>query len=255
MMHALVNGTPQRPLPKLTGTCTSCGEMLISKCGKRIVWHWAHQGRPHCDPWWENETRWHRDWKAKFPDEWHEAVMFDNGTGEKHIADVRTPFGLVVEFQNSPMSEVELTAREAFYGKMVWIVNGDTFEKNFQILEPLPDPLWAAANDVAFFRQMVGGRGGMFFRASEYAGPKQLVEMHCISSFGPAVQEQHVGHHQFEWKHPRGVWFAATAPVHFDFGNDFLWRLEAYDQRGLLCVRRVSKQQFVEGVLAGAYGT
>ncbi len=54
-----------------------------------------------CDPWWENETEWHRKWKGNFAEEWQEVILTDGITDEKHIADIRTPYGLVVEFQHS----------------------------------------------------------------------------------------------------------------------------------------------------------
>ena len=53
------------------------------------MWHWAHRGSRFCDPWWENETEWHRSWKGQFPVNWQE-VVHQAETGEKHIADVKT---------------------------------------------------------------------------------------------------------------------------------------------------------------------
>ena len=106
------------------GECPHCGAEMISKCGRSKVWHWAHKSREICDPWWENETEWHRNWKDMFPTEWQEISHTDEQSGERHIADVKAESGLVVEFQNSPMSLEERASREAFYGDMIWIVNG-----------------------------------------------------------------------------------------------------------------------------------
>ena len=97
---------------------------MIAKCGRVKVWHWAHKGRPPCDPWWESETQWHRDWKNQFPVEWQEVSHIDPQTGETHIADVKNPFGLVVEFQHSLIKPEERQSREEFYGEMVWVVDG-----------------------------------------------------------------------------------------------------------------------------------
>ena len=47
------------------------------------------KGRRFCDPWWENETEWHRAWKDQFPADWQEIVHHAED-GEKHIADVKT---------------------------------------------------------------------------------------------------------------------------------------------------------------------
>ena len=98
---------------------------MIAKCGKFVRWHWAHKSRQSCDPWWEAETDWHRDWKNKFPEEWQEVVHTDARTGERHIADVKTPHGLVIEFQHSALSPEERRSREDFYKDMIWIVDGD----------------------------------------------------------------------------------------------------------------------------------
>lgn len=122
MLIALVNNQRTLAAPKLKGLCPGCKQPVIARCGDHRAWHWAHVSRKDCDSWWE-ETEWHRVWKAKFPVEWQETIMFDPRTGEKHIADVHTGHGLVIEFQHSPLDTQERAAREAFYKNMVWIVD------------------------------------------------------------------------------------------------------------------------------------
>ena len=39
--------------------------------------------------------------------------------------------------------------------------------------------------------------------------------------------------HQFDWIRPRRTWLEATCPVDIDFGNDWLAKLEIYDESGL----------------------
>lgn len=124
MRYAIVNGEKSEPQPKQRGRCSYCDSEMIAKCGRHMVWHWAHKSRDMCDPWWENETLWHREWKDNFPMEWQEVTHTDDNTGERHIADVKNPFGLVIEFQYSPMSAVERESREDFYENMIWVVNG-----------------------------------------------------------------------------------------------------------------------------------
>jgi competence protein CoiA len=124
MQFAIVNGTSLEPAPRLSGVCKSCGSEMVAKCGQHKLWHWAHKSRAHCDPWWEAETKWHREWKNHFPKEWHETVLSDAVTGEKHIADVKTDSGLVLEFQHSAITPAEMRSREAFYINMVWVVDG-----------------------------------------------------------------------------------------------------------------------------------
>jgi hypothetical protein len=124
MHYALVDDTPAEPSPRLKGNCKRCGSIMIAKCGQHKLWHWAHKSRVHCDPWWEPETEWHRAWKNLFPKDWQEVIHFDPVTNEKHIADVKTSHGQVIEFQHSPMKPEELRSREEFYKNMVWVIDG-----------------------------------------------------------------------------------------------------------------------------------
>ncbi|NCN85412.1 MAG: hypothetical protein GW808_02035 [Sphingomonadales bacterium] len=128
MKFGLIDGQRVEPQPKLKALCPNCGQDLIAKCGRVKVWHWAHKGRKHCDQWWENETDWHRDWKNQFPVDWQERVHFDSATGEKHIADVKTPHGLVIEIQHSTIDTTEVQCREEFYKNMIWIIDGNRGE-------------------------------------------------------------------------------------------------------------------------------
>lgn len=130
MQFALIDGVRRSAEPKREGSCPSCGASVISKCGTKKIWHWAHRGERSCDPWWEPETEWHRNWKNHFPVEWQEQIGRDE-TGEKHIADVRTPQGLVIEFQHSHLDPVERAARERYYGNMVWVVDGTRLKRDF----------------------------------------------------------------------------------------------------------------------------
>jgi hypothetical protein len=123
MKFALVDGEREEAQPNLSGECPACGSVMTARCGEIRVWHWSHKGRLHCDPWWENETDWHRAWKDQFPTEWQEFVQLA-GDGERHIADVKTGDGWVIEFQHSHIKPEERRSREAFYPKLIWVVNG-----------------------------------------------------------------------------------------------------------------------------------
>jgi hypothetical protein len=92
--------------------------------------HWAHQGLESCDAWKENETQWHRNWKNKFSPSWQEYIQHDE-SGEKHIADVRTANGLVLEFQHSNIDPSERIARERFHKNMFWVVDGSRLKRDF----------------------------------------------------------------------------------------------------------------------------
>lgn len=51
-------------------------------------------------------------------------MAFNEQTGEKHIADIRTNYGMVVEFQHSYITVEERVSRECFYKNMAWVVDG-----------------------------------------------------------------------------------------------------------------------------------
>lgn len=131
MKFAVVNGERQEPKPGMIGTCPQCERSMVAKCGEVKVWHWAHQGRRLCDPWWENETAWHRAWKSEFPVSWQEFV-FTAESGEKHIADVKTDRGWVVEFQHSYLKPEERRSRDKFYSKLIWVVDGTRRKKDHE---------------------------------------------------------------------------------------------------------------------------
>ncbi len=131
LKFALVNGQKAEPQPGLKGTCINCQGDTLAKCGKVKIWHWAHKSKLPCDPWWENETDWHRAWKNHFPIEWQENIHIDPTTGEKHIADIKTVRGLVIEFQHSAIQPTEIPSREAFYKNMAWVVDGTRLKKDY----------------------------------------------------------------------------------------------------------------------------
>ena len=120
MKYGIVAGARHEAARGLSGQCPACGAALIAKCGDLRVHHWAHKGARTCDAWWEPETEWHREWKDRFPKDSQEVIQRAED-GEKHIADVKTKHGHVLEFQHSPISNEERAAREAFYRRMSWI--------------------------------------------------------------------------------------------------------------------------------------
>ena len=130
MKFALVNGNKVEASKGAKGLGQSCGAEMIAKCGDFKINHWAHKKIRQCDSWWETETQWHREWKGNFPIEWQEIIQFDKDTNEKHIADVRTDKGLVIEFQHSHINPIERKQREAFYKNMIWIVDGTRLQRD-----------------------------------------------------------------------------------------------------------------------------
>ncbi len=249
MQYALVNGNREAAKPKLAGLCLICGNKMIAKCGSKVIWHWAHETRKHCDPWWENETDWHRTWKACFPEPWREQVHHDS-SGEKHIADVETPNGTVIEFQNSPIPPDELQSRENFYGRIIWIVNGSGFLQNFHVLGRLPKPDAECVKEIVFVRQRRDWYGRAFWRKSEnpHAKPEEpnMVKVHSTDKIQAEIDKDYIGHHLYDWLKPRAVWLEAKALIYIDFGGDLLWLLSRYDDRGLHCVQAVRKTSVIQ---------
>lgn len=123
MKFALINKERRQAEPGLTGECPFDGQSMIAKCGNRRARHWAHKRGLSCDPWWENETEWHRAWKDQFPLDWQEYVHHA-ANGERHIADVKTRDGWILEFQHSHIAPEERRSREAFYQSLIWVVDG-----------------------------------------------------------------------------------------------------------------------------------
>lgn len=256
MQYALVDGERGEAFPGGRGQCPLCGSPTLAKCGPRVIHHWSHAGRKNCDPWWENETEWHRQWKNLFPPS-HREVSYTAPDGEIHRADVVTQSGLVIEFQHSQMTDAERLAREHFYKNLVWILDGKEFRRNFDIYHPLPHPASELAQDIIWFkatRQMQGATRGIFLRLSEgiVENPNATKAtlrggfMHFMHEIQAKMHEAYAGHHQYDWVRPRRTWLDATCPVYIDLGFDVLAKLEIYDESGLKCIRLVPKRMFLQ---------
>jgi competence CoiA-like predicted nuclease len=66
-----------------------------------------------------------------FPKEWQEIVHKDSATEEKHIADIKTDKGFVIEFQRSSIPPAEIKKRENFYKNMVWVIDGTRLKRDY----------------------------------------------------------------------------------------------------------------------------
>ena len=111
--------------------CGACSGKVIAKRGEQKVHHYAHACGESCDPWRTSDGMgpWHRMWQGYASKEHLEVTIVKDGV--RHIADIRVPeTGLVIEVQHSPMPIEEARAREAFYEKMIWIVDA-TEQKQF----------------------------------------------------------------------------------------------------------------------------
>lgn len=258
MQLALLNGKPVEAFPSGKASCPMCGAMTVAKCGPRVLHHWAHKGQRDCDPWWENETEWHREWKNHFPASCRE-VSHTAPDGEIHRADIKTPTGIYIEVQHSSMTDAERISRETFYQNLIWVIDGRSFQNNFDLYHILPDPKSKMAADLVWFpaqRGMEGANEGLFWRRSENPDVAEGTgSMVCISSSNSfshirdEVMANYTGHQQYDWVRPRRTWFSADCPVYVDFGDDWLFRLEQYGQSNLRCVFRMAKRKFLHDVM------
>lgn len=102
--------------------CPCCECSMFVKRGSIIAHHFAHASTKNCEHWTEPMTKWHLNWQLLAQPEWREVRMKKDDM--LHIADLQLPDGHVIEIQHSVMSAKEVSAREAFYDDMTWIVDG-----------------------------------------------------------------------------------------------------------------------------------
>jgi hypothetical protein len=171
------------------------------------------------------ETPWHKNWKKAFPKSYREVSQFDQELAEIHRADVQTPCGTTIEFQNSPITLKELRSREAFYPNLVWVLNGKKF-KGFRVLKRLPDVDDPKLSNYDFCHT---DHLSMIRRTEVLAGfPKPKV----LNFYHPEIKDVPLTTHyySFTWKHPHQVWFEANSQIIVDLGGHFLYQLKQRKQ-------------------------
>jgi hypothetical protein len=219
MQYAIVEGQKREASPGLLGTCPLCGAVMTPKCGKFRVAHWAHPPGI-VDHRWEPETEWHRNWKGCFPFECQE-IVHQASSGEKHIADVKTTHGRVIEFQNSAISDEERRSREEFYRPMCWVVNGQRLKwdrRHFfeavhggKVLTAKPLTLVVPVDKCLLLRKWADSRVRVFF------------------DFGDTEEPGDV----------------------FRFGAPVLWAAEPGSPKGMAVLRPVRRSAFLEAMING----
>ncbi|MGO4878095.1 competence protein CoiA [Pedobacter psychrotolerans] len=242
MQYALLNGCKAEAVRGAQGICMCCGQKVIAKCGSINIKHWAHAVADRCDSWWENETIWHREWKAEFPVNFREVNFFDEKLLEFHRADIHTAAGITIELQNSAISLTELQAREAFYPKLIWLVNGLKF-KGFKILKSIPDPHHPALDDFEFCLSEHLSMIRKIDALTQNPNPAILNFYHQDLKSVPVS----TAFYAFSWRHPHQAWMQVSCPVFIDFGGHFLYRLrKRYQISGHYSyLQLVSKKSFL----------
>ena len=195
MLYAIRNNEKVEALPKTKANCQLCEREVFSKCGEVNIWHWAHRKNESCDGWYEPETLWHKNWKLIFGKENSEIVIKKDGI--RHIADIYSNNGVVIELQNSPIQRQIIRKRENFYGeRMLWLINGSQFVHNFTTHISIPKG-W-----------IITSRG----LVNIYTGEVKAV-----------VKENKPKEYGFRWSYPRRSWEDVQRPIFIDFADDKLF--------------------------------
>lgn len=171
------------------------------------------------------ETAWHRDWKLAFPPSFREIAFFDAANNDLHRADIFTPAGYTIEFQNSPITLAELNSRESFYPNLIWVLNGKKF-KGFKVLKHLPDVddpklegyEFCHSDHLSMVRKTEVEVGNLFPKPLNFYH-NELKDIKFTSNL-----------YSFCWKQPHSVWYYATAKIIVDLGGHFLYELKQRPQ-------------------------
>ena len=143
--YAIVNGVRRHiseVARKQHGVCPVCQSELIARKGDVRAEHWWHVNGKRCDAWYQPKGPWHCYWQNMFPKEWQEVVVQKEIKGQevRHVADVKTEKGAILEVQYSPISIEDIAIRELFYGNMLWLVNMRRTRTDLSVLSVLIAP-------------------------------------------------------------------------------------------------------------------
>ncbi len=116
--------------------CPICNEELVIKNKGTInAHHFAHKSNSICqtkDGWHYDMTEWHYQWQSQFPLE-NQEIVFQKDN-KIHRADIFIN-NTIIEFQHSPIEEVEFYDRNDFYNdlgyKVIWIFDVQDKEVEF----------------------------------------------------------------------------------------------------------------------------
>lgn len=169
-------------------------------------------------PYFSGETAWHSDWKKAFPESYREKTFLNRTLGYYHRADVFTPCGTAIEFQNSPISLTELQSREAFYPHLIWVVNGAKF-KGFKVLKHLPD-----VEDFKLSNFEFSHTSNLTMVRK---GESKVMTFHHPDLRAIPLTSYY---YSFRWLNPHRVWYEAKCPIIIDLGGYFLYQLKQRKQ-------------------------
>lgn len=120
--------------------CPCCGSEVIQKKGDIMIWHFAHKSLADCVDYYDHKGEWHRAMQELFPEKNRE--VYEKTFMYRHIFDVLTDKGRIIEFQHSPISQNDFEDRTHHYflrtcfeetPKPIWVF--DFRERTFYISE------------------------------------------------------------------------------------------------------------------------
>ena len=121
-----------------TYKCPCCGSEVIQKKGDVMIWHFSHKSLADCVDYYDHKGEWHRAMQELFPEKNRE--VYEKTATYRHIFDVLTDKGRIIEFQHSPINYKEFigrswdySVRSAFNGtpRPIWVF--DFSERDFSI--------------------------------------------------------------------------------------------------------------------------
>ena len=122
-------------------SCPFCANRVIPKRGLVNVHHYAHAPGAECVKIEHDNAgkgEWHTAWQACADVVWREVEYKAPLSGRARIRDVANPTtGACIEFQASPLTEVQIAAREEDYGAaLTWVVDA---RDTARVLAPTAD--------------------------------------------------------------------------------------------------------------------
>lgn len=156
MIVALHDGKLARATSGARAVCPECRNDVYARMPDNAIRHWAHiplaDGlERECSSDAGEMSEWHRAWQWLRADEDCIEVR-----GDGHRADVINAGGFAVEFQHSSISPEEITKRERYWRKGLWVLDGTDSSEGKQRVglkvkpgQPADDPYrfftWARA--------------------------------------------------------------------------------------------------------------
>jgi hypothetical protein len=169
-----------------------------------------------------------------------------DGKTYHHRADIVGNRGVVVELQHSLISNEDVRAREAFYGKMVWLFDATPFLHNLNLSEEHPDPICVRRDAPTIRIAREGEQEGLYRGYHEglmLSLPRRLRGAYPMGPKGNLqLRPPRIG---IYWTRPRKSVLQVRAPLYLDLGSEFCFD-EAQGVRGsILKVSRMEDHRLV----------